>query len=348
MKRVALCAVVIAATFFAAGTSPSLAQEAPSPALQELAAAAVKEGRLLIYDALPAETMEPVFAAFRAKYPEIAIDYVNAGGATGIIARVAQESRAGAQTADVVPLATESVGGLEETIGIRTVLQAVDWPSLGVPAGLVAAYPNPEDQIAVKYNSGLWSIIYNKDEVSSDLKWNDLLDPKWKGKVGLSQTLSIWVNLSRKWGEQQVVDYMTKLINEQEARIFGRTSEIVPAVSSGELAVAVVQRHSALPSIDSGAPVAVSATDDVVVNSGTLIGVPVHAAHPNAAKLFIAWLVSSEGQTVYDKATRRGLLSVEGTWGYENRDELNVVEWPADQFKEYAEISKRLSALFPK
>ncbi len=316
--------------------------------LQALAAAATKEGHLTIYDALPAEDMAPVLKAFEAKYPGIAVDYVDAGGATAIIGRIAQESRAGTASADVTPLGKESLAGLEEAVGIKNVLQTVDWPSLGVPDDLIIAYPTAADDVAVKYNSGIWSILYNKDQVSAAPKWDDLLDPKWKGKIGLSKTISLWVILTQKWGEPKVTDFLKKLINDQQARIFGRTSEIVPAVSSGELAMGLIQRHAAIPSINSGAPLGVDPTQDVVVNSGTLIGVPVHAQHPNAAKLYIAWLVSPEAQKIYDEATFRGLPSVPGTWGYENRDKLQVVEWPVGDFDKYNDITDRLSALFPK
>ena len=340
MKRGTFLTASVAAVFFAA-TSLCAAET-----MEELAAAA--EDQILVYDALPAEAMAPVFAAFNAKYPDIRVDYVNAGGAQGIIARIAQETRAGAVTADVVPLGKESLAELETVAGTTNVLQSVDWQSLGVPAEIIVSYPNPEDQIAVKFNSGLWSIIYNNNQVSTPLKLADLLDPQWKGKIALSETISIWVILTQKWGEEAVTEYVTKLINDQEARIFGRTSEIIPAVSSGELAVGLVQRHSALPSVASGAPITIETTGDVVINSGTLIGVPVNAEHPNAAKLYIAWLVSEEGQTAYDKATGRGLLSVPGTWGYENRDKLQVVEWPNAQYTEYGEISERINSLFPR
>jgi ABC-type Fe3+ transport system substrate-binding protein len=163
----------------------------------------------------------------------------------------------------------------------------------------------------------------------------------------MATTSGLWVIFTTKWGEDGVTDYLKKLVNDQQARIVARSSEIVPALTTGDLSIGIVSRTNALDSMEKGAPIAFS-TGDIIANSGTLIGVPVNGKHPNAAKLYISWLVTEEGQTAYDKATHRGLVSVPGTWAYENRDKLKVVEWPLGDFDKYNQIASDLDKIFPK
>lgn len=303
----------------------------------------------MIYDALPATSMDPVINAFQKKYPAIKVDYVSLGLAAQITSRVMQETQAKAKTADAASIVEDGVPELHKALGIRNVLHVVDWKSLGVLPELMVKYPSPEDQIGVKYNATLWSLQYNTDLVKSDPKWPDLLDPKWRGRLAFSRLATPWVAFSTVWGEEQTADYIQKLFGEQQAQVVASAAALANGLASGELAIGLGLRHSATPSIKKGAPIALGLSDMVAV-SGTLMGVPVNAEHPNAGKLWIAWLVSAEGQPLYDQATDRGLAEVPGTWVHDNLHKLNVkvAEWPPGQkLDEKSRLAAKFIKLYP-
>jgi iron(III) transport system substrate-binding protein len=145
-------------------------------------------------------------------------------------------------------------------------------------------------------------IIYNKSKVKeSDApkNWTDLLDPKWTNQVAVgspnySGMVGVWtVLMSKLYGW----DFFAKLKDVKP--LIGRSiDDSVTILNSGEREVAAADPATTLRSIAKGNPLGVIYPTDgalaVVEPSGIIKG----TKNPNAAKLFMEFLLSPEGYRV--------------------------------------------------
>ena len=174
--------------------------------------------------------------------------------------------------------------------------------------------------IAAKGTEGLWSntALVKPEEVRS---FDDLLDPKWKGKIGFSDPrvagsgLSLWSFLWDVKGEQ----YLRKLV-QQELFLSQNLRQIADALAKGRLSLAIgIGYAQTEPFVKAGLPLKElpSPREGLPASNayGTL-GIVKNPPHPNATKVFTNWLLSKEGQELYGRTmlhpTRR--LDVETTW----------------------------------
>jgi iron(III) transport system substrate-binding protein len=131
---------------------------------------------------------------------------------------------------------------------------------------------------------------------SAPKSYQDLLEPRWKGKLVLEQTAVEWfAALLQHWGEDKGVAYMRRLAGQDLKSIHGNTL-ITQLIAAGEHAAAVSLNG---PRVEltkrRGAPIDWVALDPTVVDMVT-IGIAAHAPHPNAAKLYLNHVLSREVQ----------------------------------------------------
>lgn len=155
--------------------------------------------------------------------------------------------------------------------------------------------------------------FYNSSLVSaSDVKsYDDLLQPKWKGKIGMfeprvpSAGQGLWGYLMRAKGKE----YLQKLA-EQSLYIHRDGQQIAVALAKGNvlIALALAQRFVE-PFIKNGLPIKVlPALKEGLAGSngfGT-VAMMANAPHPNAAKVYLNWLLGKEGQELYGRALTQG------------------------------------------
>ena len=133
-------------------------------------------------------------------------------------------------------------------------------------------------------------------------RWEDFLDAKWKGKLGLLVNADPWAFLSQPnaWGEEKAFAYLRKIM-ELNPKL-GRFPEVHQRVLSGETPIAWAQfREAVLASKQKGAPVDVA---DAVEPSFLWIYtamIPKGARHTNAAILLAAAMATDEGQNIMFK-----------------------------------------------
>ncbi|HEX2930163.1 MAG TPA: ABC transporter substrate-binding protein [Candidatus Binatia bacterium] len=169
--------------------------------------------------------------------------------------------------------------------------------------------------------TSLQGILYNSNLLSKDKvpkTYEDLIDPKlsqnWAGKMAIPPYTSWLVELSLFWGEKKVLDYLRKLLPLGAGQV--RYGEIEERVSSGEFAV-MANSGSAVEGMwewqAKGAPLVGVTASDPVLTSYFQLGVPKNSAHPNLAKLFVAFMASPEAQRIVEKYEQRSSHLVEGT-----------------------------------
>lgn len=258
-----------------------------------LEAAARKEGSITWYIAqVDGQTAEIMGRAFTAKYPGIDVAVIRT---TGQVAyqRLRQDLKNNAPQCDVFS-ATD--------IGHMPALKKLDALARFAPENAAALAPAfrglGEDGFYYPTSSTLMLMIYNTQRVKPEdapRAWTDLLDPKWKGKAAFghpafSGYVGTWAVALRKlygW------DYFTKLAANKPQ--LGRSgNDPITMLNGGERDVGLGPLATALLMADKGNPIAVQYPTDGAVLCVGPSAVMASAPHPNAARLFMEWLLSRD------------------------------------------------------
>ena len=260
-------------------------------------AAAKKEGSLTLYTTqIVNQFVRPISDAFEAKYG-VKVNAVR--GDTGdVIRRVENEAKANRPECDVFD-GTTTVPALKRD---NLVLQWLPDIAKSLPKTLVDA-------------EGYWVAIYvfvvvpavNSELVPAGTEpqtWNDLLDPKWNGRMAWSSSASStggpgFVGLMLKeYGEERGTSFLQKLAKQNIASIPVSTRQILDQVIAGEYQIGLMSsNHHVKYSADQGAPVRWLPFSPAMVNLITA-SVAKDAPHPNAAKLYLDFVLSEQGQTI--------------------------------------------------
>lgn len=275
----------------------AVAAPAAAETLEELAAKAAAEGEIVWYEANSAEMGDKLTAAFAKQFPKVKLRFQPIAGAQGITARIVQETDAKAETADVTTTGIDQIHALTR----RGLTERIEWTRYGVPAAL------SPDQHAVATTAAIWVVVYNRNKVAAadaPRGWDDLADPKWKGKLGIWAIGHTQANLAAVWGEQRTDEWMAKIV-KQEPLLYKSNFTIAQNLASGEISVGITPLHVAQSTKAKGAPIEVVAAEPSALSmiySAVIKG----TKRPNGARLLVAWLSSKEGALAYEQATERG------------------------------------------
>jgi len=255
----------------------------------ELIAAAKAEGKLVYYTANFAEIEQIVIKEFNKRFPEIKVEMVRAPGGQ-LITRVKTEAAAGKLIADVVDHSDRALmQPLEDLFQDYAPPNAADYD----PAALISPKLWPRATIA-------WSIAYNTELVKNPPKtWMDLTKPEYKKLTGQVIAPSGGTTWTRVMFERQVLgeDYWAKQAALKPA-LYPSQAPMVDAMIRGEIAIAPLVTVLAIPLAAQGAPIKWFFAPEGVPVTVFCAGITRGAAHPNAAKLFMDWALSREGQAL--------------------------------------------------
>ncbi|MDP2727520.1 MAG: extracellular solute-binding protein [Dehalococcoidia bacterium] len=156
---------------------------------------------------------------------------------------------------------------------------------------------------------------YNPNVVKAEdvpRRWEDLLDPKWKGKIVVQNSTSLWIRLTEGKGEESVTKLLGGLAKQD--LVWATMPQILPRLTSGEVALASgLNYNDIFKAQEQGAPARYAEAVTPVLLTHYGLGVPTKAVHPNAAKLLVAFIVTPEGARVlWDNAKAASRL-VPGT-----------------------------------
>jgi iron(III) transport system substrate-binding protein len=293
------CLLIVVA---ACGVGQAVAQNASdNPATyrgpdrqQRLLDGARKEGQVTVYSSMIADqALRPILDGFQAKYPFVKAQYVR-DDPPQQLQKVMAEARAGRFVVDVL----ESTG-LEVPVRAANINQPFWSPES-------EAYPgdhrDPEGYWAPTRFSYLGA-CYNTDLVKpGDLpkSFQDLLDPKWKGKIAWSSTVigaMLFITGMRNFmGEEKALAYLRELAKQDIAPIASANRVVVDRVMAGEYALCLDSfLHHPIISARKGAPVAPLPLEPVLTVVSSVM-LPKAPPHPYAAMLFIDYLLSKDGQ----------------------------------------------------
>ncbi|HEY3165685.1 MAG TPA: extracellular solute-binding protein, partial [Candidatus Binatia bacterium] len=134
--------------------------------------------------------------------------------------------------------------------------------------------------------------------------YDDLLNPKWKGKMGLDDKQYIWFDgLLKVMGRDKGLAYFKRLATQGIHFRSGNTL-LANLLAAGEFGVLINARPESVDELkQKGAPVEWVASRPTTANV-LPIAVAKNAQHPNAAKLFMDHMLSEEGQRILSAMSR--------------------------------------------
>ncbi len=266
--------------------------------------AAKKEGKVVWYTSLNINDSNALLARFEQKYPGIKSELLRAGSEQ-LLNRVLTEDTAGRSAMDVVNLTT--INALKR----RGLLQAHRSPEF-------AAFPNqfkdPDGYWATLYNI-YYVLGYNTKMVSpkdAPKNWDDFVNPKWKGKIGMDQEEYEWyAGTIKAWGKEKALKFHNALAQQQIHWNRGHTM-VAQLMAAGEFPLGIIYAHRTESMKKAGAPIDWAKTADPVFVTISPVAVAAKAHNPNAARLLMDFILSKEGQTVLRGANRiSGRLDIE-------------------------------------
>lgn len=261
--------------------------------------------------------------AFGKKFG-IDLEFTPFGRGAEMVARVQQEKAAGLNVADVYgqgggTLMTSMkplgyLGPIEPLLILPEVLDPAAWAGGKFPwydkdrrgIGMLASIMRP-----VFYNSDL----IKEGEITSV---KDLLKPQYRAKIVINDPTytgvgnGMFSHLVRfAWNEAEASDFLRRLIKEQEAVVIRENRLQVEWVARGKHSIGFgAEPGDIVPFMKAGAPIKVAYTKEGAQSSsvGGAMAVPVASPHPNATIVFVNWILSKEGQTIF--AENWGMASV--------------------------------------
>ncbi len=260
-------------------------------------AAAKREGKVVFYTTWIVDQLaQPMFNEFEKRFPGIKVEYVR-GDSNQNLMKMITEKKANATQSDVWSLSA-GIGELAKVDGAAK----LDLPS---------AKEITDD---FKDRNGLWvatySVVhapaYNTNMVAAKdvpKTYDDLLDPKWKGKLvwkrgDTTGSSGFIANILLAYGDQKGRDYLAKLGKQNIIGYSGSVRALMDNIIAGEYALGLQMTNvHAVLSAAKGAPVKWVPVDPVAM-SMTSIGISKDARHPNAARLFVDFVISRAGQTL--------------------------------------------------
>ncbi|MBI4288086.1 MAG: extracellular solute-binding protein [Chloroflexi bacterium] len=329
-------ALVIAATFLAAcapkqaagpasapaavpapAASPSIAgkpavQTPEDEAWAKVIAAARKEGLVTIYSYnFVGDVGIAVSKAFEQKYG-IRADIVTGRGAE-FLERVKTEQRVKQQYGDFTEGSQVHLMNMKKS-GIT--VSSRDIPSLrekDVWRANPLAYDTDGHLLGYYFSYYGPFVNTNMTKPADEPKaWKDLLDPKYKGKIIMNdvrvsgQAYTVFVPLLNRG--ILTMDYIREL-GKQNMLMNPNVPDAARMLARGEGTIFAVGSTVTLgPMVAEGAPLKPVPMQDGIVGTNVTASVLKGGPHPNAAMLFMNWLLSKEGQDV--AARSKNALSV--------------------------------------
>ena len=267
---------------------PALAQDNSKFGSPELMEAAKKEGKLVFYTANFTEVEQEVINAFNKRFPFVRVEMVRAPGGQ-LITRIKTEAAAGKLLADVVD---HSDRGLMK--GIEDLFQDYAPPN----AGDYLTRAKVSEKFWPRVTLG-WSIAYNEALVKNPPKsWMDLTKQEYAGgQIGQVVGPSGGTTWTRVMFERIVLgeDYWQKQAATKPA-LYPSGAPLSDALVRGEVTIAPSLYNIVWTKQRDGAPLQIFFPPEGVPIIPYASGITKTAANPNAAKLFMNWSLSEEGQ----------------------------------------------------
>jgi iron(III) transport system substrate-binding protein len=259
--------------------------------MDKIVAEAKKEGTLTLYTTIAEKDLPTLIKPFETKYG-IKVN-VRRAGTDKVLQRTLAEAAAKRYEVDAVHFGSPEM----EALAREKVLQPVNSP---VYRDLVnGSVPKHHEWIATLLS--VWVQAYNTNLIKkADLPktYQDLLDAKWKGKLGIESKDEDWFAsvVDILGGKEKGLKFFRDLVARNGISPRSGHTLLTNMVVSGEVPLALtVYNYMPEQAKRKGAPIDWFALEPAVARSNA-VGVAVHAPHPAAALLFHEYMLTDAQQ----------------------------------------------------
>jgi ABC-type Fe3+ transport system substrate-binding protein len=306
--------IISAFLWLAQGAYPLNAQT-----LEQLIAGAKKEGEVTLVASASTFGGKKGFAELEAGFNKRfglkhKINLAPGPSFPQVAARVLTELKSGAKSSTDLYLGSD---GTMSDMAREKALQKVNWAG-AFPWVTKEMEILPQETLLVY--ASFHGIIYNSNAIPKEKapkSYEDLVDPAlsptWAGKIAIPAYIHWLVRVSGAWGKEKVLSFARKLAPIVGGRLRqGEEERIVsgefPIMASTGGALEAMWKWQA-----KGAPLVGLAGSSPATSSYYQLAVPRNSAHPDSAKLFIAFMTTREAQAVIEKYDWRSSYLVDGT-----------------------------------
>ncbi len=282
---VAILLAAVAASFARAQSFAELASDDSPSRHQRLVEAAQKEGFLTLYTSNAAQTIAALSADFEKRYG-VRVDAWRASSAK-VLQRTLAEKRANRWDFDAISVSSPEL----EALYREKLLQEINSSShKEMLEGAMPAHRGWAPQFINVFVQAYNTRAVKREDLPR--RWTDLLEPRWKGMLGVEAKSGEWYcSLLKDLGGEKGAELFREIAARNGLSVRSGNSVLANMVVSGEVPLALaLYSHMIEQARQQGAPVDWFAIDPVIARSNG-IGVSRKPPHPNAALLFYEYAI---------------------------------------------------------
>lgn len=352
IRRAALLAPFVSLAFAiglarATPTEDALAKINRLPAA-ERQAALVKEAKneksVVWYAPMNREDLRQFTSAFETEYPFLKVEILT-GGPQSLLNRILTEYRAGRHNYDTLNIRSSALFTLKKANAIGR----YDSPNR---RGLRTGFYDKDG-----YFNGIWAslmvFLYNTKQLSkvdAPKSINDLLQPKWKNKMGMDQDADDWLAALLEYYGDEKGKQIARSLGAQSLNIRKGRTLVSQLVAAGEFPLQIdAHHHEAVALRKAGAPIDYVFPEPFIpVKSVSSLVMSSQPPHPHAAALLVDFMISKKGQDIAFKQRRWPAykdLAAGGPDDVGNRNTLvpDAEKW-GSRYEELVQLTKVLGS----
>ena len=294
-------------------------------------------GKLVVYTSQPNKDAQQTVDAFRAANPDVDVEWIR-DGTTKVMAKLRAEIAAGDPKPDVLLIAdTVTMEGLKREGRLMAHADAAVAP---YDAGL---YDPDKHYFSTKLITT--GIIYNTSAPMQPSSWQDLVKPEAKGLVAMPSPLTsgaALIHLSTLTGHADLGWAYYESLASNDVHPKGGNGATFKAVAGGEKLYGMVIDFLPIREKAKGSPIEFVFPEEGVSAVTEPVAILSTARNPDAAKAFVDFLLSKEGQEL---AASQGYLpahpDVTPPPGFPDRSQIKLMAFQPDRALQDAESNKK-------
>ncbi|HEY1371035.1 MAG TPA: extracellular solute-binding protein [Candidatus Binatia bacterium] len=287
----------------AATPEETLAQINKLPAAERQAALvreAKNERSVVWYAPINRENLRQFTTAFEAEYPFLKVDVLT-GGPQTLLNRILTETRAGKYNFDTMNVRSSALYTLKKAAAVMR----YESPNR---RALRAGFADKDG-----YLNGLWASLlvymFNVNQVpraQAPKSIEDLLQPKWKGKLGMDEDADDWLAAVMDYYGDARGKEIARALGAQQLNVRKGRTLVSQLVAAGEFPLQIdAHHHEAVALKKAGAPVDYIFPEPFVpVKAVSMFVLSSHPPHPHAAALLVDFMISKKGQEIAYRQNR--------------------------------------------
>ncbi len=290
--------------------TPAPKKEISSPSWQSdwntLVAEAQKEGKVSLYTSM-GTGMRTLMGDILKKNYGLELDFVS-GRTAEVLAKISAERRAGLYLADAYVGGNSSQLTLKDSGALRPILPLLLLPEVTDSKmwdGGQMTFLDGDKLILPFVSHVNLPFVINTDLVKTPPGFKDLLGPQWKGKILMhdptqsgsgNQFITVVFEMHGESAVRQLAQQEPTLVRDYRTHMEWVARGKFP-IGTGPSTENIAEFRRM------GAPIATPVPADLsYLSTGVgMVSMLSNPAHPAAAKVFVNWLLSKEGQTAYAK-----------------------------------------------